>query len=678
MRKLFDFAFSVVLIVFVGNASAITDTFDVGGGAVIPLPPGEWHVLQDSNSDWGNGRRLVLGAKDVSSEIPLLAFAYTQSGQRWSNDPECFSYSATNKVPYVALYGSKPGALKQKCAIIWGSSVSFSQTQTRLLNRGNAWWTEANPGLSKGAFTGSYSETEIHLRDFGRRNFSMNIFVRNPSQKYVGGNYREAEASYEKWLAVYVDALQKAFQEKLSPKKIAAIDFYRNDVSASMDKAEREPAEKKLLAQERLAAEQKAQEERQGRLAAEQSAQEQATASAQKLIEEERQGRLAAEQSAQEQATASAQKLIEEERQGRLAAEQSAQEQAKQLLEQQAELLLMRERLAAQKLLEKERLVLADMLKDQRAARDKAEQEKLAGQKLLEQERLVAEQKAQEARLGGKEAEIALLRAQLDKKIKQNVGSSNIVPGPAANAQAGNIAPVNPNRRKALVFGNDNYTAISPLQNAVADGQAMASKLKGLGYAVTERYDASRREMLSTMRNFSGRVQGGDEVIFFYAGHGVELDGRNYLLPIDIHGDDSRQVRDDAIELQRILSDMADNRAKFTLAVVDACRDNPFASSGRAIGGRGLAPTTAATGQMVIFSAGTGQQALDRLDANDKNPNGLFTRIFMEEMSEPNVPIDRVVKKVRQKVFQAAQTVGHEQVPAIYDQVVGDFFFVKK
>ena len=123
---------------------------------------------------------------------------------------------------------------------------------------------------------------------------------------------------------------------------------------------------------------------------------------------------------------------------------------------------------------------------------------------------------------------------------------------------------------------------------------------------------------------------------------------------------------------------MSDSRAKFTLAVVDACRDNPFVSAGRAIGGRGLAPTTAATGQMVIFSAGAGQQALDRLDANDKSPNGLFTRIFMEEMSEPNVPIDRVVKKVRQKVFQAAQTVGHEQVPAIYDQVVGDFFFVQK
>ncbi len=242
MRKLFDFAFSVALIVFVGNASAITDTFDVGGGAVIPLPPGEWSILQDSGTSWGNGRRIVLGAKDVSGEIPLLSFAYTQSGQRWSDDPECFSYFGTNKVPYVALYGSKPGALKQKCAIIWGSSDSFSQTQTRLLNRGNSWWTEANPGLSKGIFTGEYSETEIHLRDFGRRNFSMNIFVRNPIRRYVDGNHRQAAERYEKWLEVYVDALQKSFQERLPPTKIAAIDFYPSDVSASMDKAERELA----------------------------------------------------------------------------------------------------------------------------------------------------------------------------------------------------------------------------------------------------------------------------------------------------------------------------------------------------------------------------------------------------------------------------------------------------
>ena len=99
MRKFLEFVFSAVLIGFVGNAYAITDTFDVGGGALIPLPPGEWDILQDSRSEWGNGRRIVLGAKDVSGEIPLLSFAYTQSGQRWRDDPECFSYYGTNKAP---------------------------------------------------------------------------------------------------------------------------------------------------------------------------------------------------------------------------------------------------------------------------------------------------------------------------------------------------------------------------------------------------------------------------------------------------------------------------------------------------------------------------------------------------------------------------------------------------
>jgi hypothetical protein len=111
--------------------------------------------------------------------------------------------------------------------------------------------------------------------------------------------------------------------------------------------------------------------------------------------------------------------------------------------------------------------------------------------------------------------------------------------------------------------------------------------------------------------------------------------------------------------------------------MIDACRDNPFKTTGRAIGGRGLAPTTAATGQMVIFSAGTGQQALDRLGNSDRNKNGLFTRVFVQEMQKPNVSIDRVVKNVRNQVAELAKSVGHEQVPAIYDQVLGDFYFKK-
>ena len=229
--------------------------------------------------------------------------------------------------------------------------------------------------------------------------------------------------------------------------------------------------------------------------------------------------------------------------------------------------------------------------------------------------------------------------------------------------------------RRALVIGNDTYKAVAKLSNAREDARTIAANLISVGYQVTLRLDLNEKEMKATLRNFAGQVQGGDEVLFFFAGHGVQLGAANYLLPTDIVGDSEAQVRDEASQLQRVLDDMSERKAKFTLAMIDACRDNPFKSSGRAIGGRGLAPTTAATGQMVIFSAGTGQQALDKLSASDKNKNGLFTRVFIQEMQKPNQSVDRVVKNVRNQVAELAKSVGHDQVPAIYDQVLGDFFF---
>ena len=146
-------------------------------------------------------------------------------------------------------------------------------------------------------------------------------------------------------------------------------------------------------------------------------------------------------------------------------------------------------------------------------------------------------------------------------------------------------------------------------------------------------------------------------------------------MPIDIGGQNEEETKDEGISLQRLLDDMTEKSAKFTLAMIDACRDNPFKSSGRSVGGRGLAPTTAATGQMIVFSAGTGQQALDKLGPNDKSKNGLFTRVFVKEMQKAGVSVDRVVRNVRTEVVALAKSVGHDQVPAIYDQVVGEFYF---
>lgn len=229
--------------------------------------------------------------------------------------------------------------------------------------------------------------------------------------------------------------------------------------------------------------------------------------------------------------------------------------------------------------------------------------------------------------------------------------------------------------RFALVIGNDSYRQVEPLRNARADARAIAAALTGAGFVVTLQLDADQSAMKAAIRNFKSRIGGGDEAVFYYSGHGVQLGSTNYLLPVDIRGESEDQVKDDAVPLQRVLDDLQDQKARFALAIVDACRNNPFRQAGRALGGRGLAPTTAATGQMVIYSAGTGQQALDRLGENDRNQNGLFTRVFLREMEKPGVPVDRVLRSVRDEVVRLAKSVGHEQVPALYDQALGEFYF---
>ena len=237
--------------------------------------------------------------------------------------------------------------------------------------------------------------------------------------------------------------------------------------------------------------------------------------------------------------------------------------------------------------------------------------------------------------------------------------------------------PTSNSNRRALVIGNDSYKQITKLLNAREDAKAVAESLEQVGYMVTLKLHLTEKEMKSALRVFKSQINGGEEVVIFYAGHGVQLGSSNYLLPTDIAGENEEQIKDEAIQLQRILDDMTEKKAKLTLVMLDACRDNPFKVAGRNIGGRGLAPTSAANGQMVIFSAGTGQQALDRLGPNDKDKNGVFTRVLIKEMKNAGVSVDKLIRNVRTQVVTLAQSIGHEQVPAIYDQVVGDFYFKK-
>jgi len=272
-------------------------------------------------------------------------------------------------------------------------------------------------------------------------------------------------------------------------------------------------------------------------------------------------------------------------------------------------------------------------------------------------------------------AELREMREQLfrrDEAAKQREDELQRQLADARSAAAKLIAPKS--GRHALVIGIDQYQSIPRLNNAVADAREVASALRGFGYAVREHKDLAGAGFRRAMRDFRTQIAAGDEVVVFYAGHGVQIGGLNYFLPSDTRGESEAEVRDEAVQLQRLLDDLAEAKPSFALVIADACRDNPFKGQGRAIGGRGLSPTTAASGQMILFSAGSNQQALDVLGPDDRVANGVFTRVLVSEMRKPNLPIDRLARNVRAEVVRLAKSVGHEQVPALYDQSIGKFF----
>src|SRR5450631_3580208 len=137
-------------------------------------------------------------------------------------------------------------------------------------------------------------------------------------------------------------------------------------------------------------------------------------------------------------------------------------------------------------------------------------------------------------------------------------------------------------RRLALVIGNDSYQNVQPLKNARSDAKAIAAELQTVGFAVTLKQDLTQKMMKAALREFKAEVAGGDEVVFYFSGHDVQIGGTNYLVPVDITADTEAQVADDAVPLQRILDDLGEQKARFSLAIIDACRSNPFKEAGLA------------------------------------------------------------------------------------------------
>jgi hypothetical protein len=245
---------------------------------------------------------------------------------------------------------------------------------------------------------------------------------------------------------------------------------------------------------------------------------------------------------------------------------------------------------------------------------------------------------------------------------------------------AGSMPGLAKEGRIALVVGNSAYANVTPLKNAVADADAVARNLTGLGFDVIKATNATRGQMNEAIGHFLDKAGPDTDALIYFAGHGVELAGANYLLPVDVPGlrpGQERLLRVESVSLTDLLQELEGRRSRVSIVVLDACRDNPFPPQGtRSLGStRGLARVDPPSGAFVVFSAGAGEQALDVLGPNDENPNGVFTRRFLALMNEPGVELRQMVLKLRTEVSGLARGVNHRQMPSYYDQMSGSFYF---
>jgi formylglycine-generating enzyme required for sulfatase activity len=247
-------------------------------------------------------------------------------------------------------------------------------------------------------------------------------------------------------------------------------------------------------------------------------------------------------------------------------------------------------------------------------------------------------------------------------------------------------------KRMALVVGSDHYPNLGPdrqLLRAVNDAKAVGDALAKIGFSVIRGANLGRQGMIDQLDELTSQLEPGDTVAFFYAGHGVAIGGNNYLIPSDVPSvtpDAEARVRGASIAETDVVAELQARGVRVALLVLDACRDNPFPRSAtRAIGNtRGLLDAKPARGVFTIYSAGIGQAALDRLEPNDPSRNSVFTRVFIDELTKPDLDLAGLAIEVREKVAalarqakgESGQPEPHEQTPAYYDQTIGGRIFL--
>jgi len=234
-------------------------------------------------------------------------------------------------------------------------------------------------------------------------------------------------------------------------------------------------------------------------------------------------------------------------------------------------------------------------------------------------------------------------------------------------------------RRLALVIGNDDYVEQPRLEKAVGDAQAVGAALEALGFEVTIAKNLRLDEIDAQVSEVYNQIRPGDIVAFHFSGHGISVNRRNYLIPIDFKSPDTGQdganwLKRKALDAGEVVDRLSASGASLVIAILDACRDNPLASGTRSIASsRGLARMEEAPeGVFIFFSAGAGQIALDRLNDADSEPTSVFTRAFTPILTTPCLTLVSIAKQTQSAVRDLARGIGYDQFPDYSDRVVGD------
>jgi len=216
----------------------------------------------------------------------------------------------------------------------------------------------------------------------------------------------------------------------------------------------------------------------------------------------------------------------------------------------------------------------------------------------------------------------------------------------------------------ALIIGNSDYKDM-PLKNPVNDAYDLSQTLRSLGFDVIKKTNLNRRGMENAIRVFKGTINPGDVALFYFSGHGTQVDGLNYLIPVNESISNEIDVKYNCVDAGFVLDNMEDSRAGINIIILDACRNNPF--KGHRSASRGFAFMSAPTGSIIAYSTSPGSVAQDGTGRNSP-----FTKNLIEKIKLPGLKIEEVFKEVRKDV---ASETGRQQIPWESSSLMGDFYF---